>query len=46
MKIRALAALGPSLLALAACGSTESSRASTAEAATLPEIRYYEIADT
>lgn len=53
MKNNALALLGLPLLgllalALPACSSTESQRVSVDDAvsATLPEIRYYEIADT
>lgn len=50
MKNKALALLGLLVLALPACNSTEQERVAVAVddpvAATLPEIRYYEIADT
>jgi hypothetical protein len=48
MKNNALALLGLLVLALPACNSTEQERVSVEDpvAATLPEIRYYEIADT
>ena len=48
MKNNALALLGLLALALPACNSTEQEKVAVADPvpATLPEIRYYEIADT
>lgn len=48
MKNKALALLGLLVLALPACNTTEQEMVAVDDpvAATLPEIRYYEIADT